>query len=141
MILREPGGRAQLLSATGTVRRLSFDGLDLVSLRVSDHVRLDRCSFVGADLRQATLDGAHMRMCDLTGADLRGASLRGARFAACDLSGADLRGADLHGTSFGSVNTGDSSGHTVLTAARVHAGQLDHAVVASGTHLPDGSLR
>lgn len=100
-----------------TLRRLSFDGLQLVSLRLADLLRLDRCSFVGADLRQAALDGARFKMCDLRNADLRGASLRRVSFGACDLRGADLRGADLTGVRFGSVNTGDDTGGTVLAGA------------------------
>lgn len=137
---RDPGSREQLLSAVVRLKALSFDGLDLVSLRLPAQLWVDRCTFIGADLRQATLDGAYFKMCDFSQADLRGASLRGTHFGACDFSGADLRGADLHGTSFGSVNTGDDSGRTVLTAARVDEGQLDGAIIQTGTHLPDGSV-
>ena len=135
---RELGGREQLLSARISLRALSFDGLDLVSVRLSAHLWLDRCSFVGADLRQATLDSGHFKMCSFSRADLRGASLRGASFSACDFSAADLRGADLHGTSFASVNTGDDSGRTLLTAVRVDEGQLEGAIIEPGTQLPDG---
>jgi uncharacterized protein YjbI with pentapeptide repeats len=137
---RELGSRERLLSAGVSLQALSFDGLDLVSLRLPAQLWLDRCSFVGADLRQSTLDRAHFKMCDFSEADLRGASLRGVSFGACDLRGADLRGADLHGTSFGLVNTGDESGCTLLTAARVDEGQLERAIIETGTHLPDGSI-
>lgn len=137
---RELGSREQLLSAVMSLRALSFDGLDLVSLRLRAQLWLDRCSFVGADLRQSTLDGAHFKMCDFSEVDLRGASLRGTSFGACDFSGADLRGADLHGTSFGSVNTGTDSGRTLLTAVRVDKRQLERAIIEPGTHLPDGSV-
>ena len=122
------------------MQALSFDGLDLVSLRLRAGLRLDRCSFVGADLRQSTLDGASFKMCDFSGADLRGASLRDVNLGGCDFRGADLRGADLRGTSFGRVNTGDESGRSLLTAALVDDGQLEAAVIESGTHLPDGSV-
>jgi uncharacterized protein YjbI with pentapeptide repeats len=134
---RDLGSREQLLSAAVNLRALSFDGLDLMSLRLPAQLWLDRCSFVGADLRQSTLAGAHFKMCDFSKADLRGASLRGTRFGGCDFSGADLRGADLHGTSFGSVNTGDQSGRSLLTAIRVDEGQLDGAIIEPGTYLPD----
>jgi uncharacterized protein YjbI with pentapeptide repeats len=136
---RELGSRQRLLSAVGDVRGLSFNALDLVSLRLPAQLWLHRCSFVDADLRQATLDGAYFEMCDFFGADLRGASLRGASFGACDFRGADLRGADLHGSSFGSVNTGDGSGRSDLATARVDQGQLDQAVIETGTRLPNGS--
>jgi uncharacterized protein YjbI with pentapeptide repeats len=79
-------------------------------------------------------------MCNFSEADLRGASLRCVRFSACDFSGADLRGADPHGTSFGSVNTGDESGCTLLTGVQADEGQLEGAIIETGTHLPDGSV-
>lgn len=138
--VREGGSRERLLSAAGSLQALSFDRLDLVSLRLPDQLWLTRCSFVSADLRQSTLDGAQFKMCDFSEADLRGVSLRGVHFAGCDFRGADLRGAHLHGTSFGSVNTGDESGRTLLTGAQVDQGQLASAVIESGTHLPDGSV-
>ncbi|NIZ90416.1 pentapeptide repeat-containing protein [Kineococcus rubinsiae] len=78
-------------------------------------------------------------MCDLRDADLRSASLRGSSFAACDLRGADLRGADLFGVSFGAVNTGDDTGRTLLTGARLDPGALDTVSVAAGTVLPESS--
>ena len=109
------------------LRRLNFDGSQLVSLRLPALLRLDRCSFVGADLRQATLDGARFKMCDLRGADLRGASLRRASFVACD-----LRGADLAGVRFGSVNTGDDTGGTVLAGAVFDRGVDLTALVEDG---------
>ncbi|MEV5687387.1 MULTISPECIES: pentapeptide repeat-containing protein [unclassified Streptomyces] len=39
-------------------------------------LRFTRCSFIGADLRHATLDGCSFKFCDFSGADARGASLR-----------------------------------------------------------------
>lgn len=122
------------------LRGRSFDGMDLVSLRLPATLWAERRAFIGADLRQSTLDGARFKLCDFTDADLRGASLRGTRFSACDFTGADPRGADLQGTSFGSVNTGDESGRTLLTRIRVDEGQLDGAMIETGTHLPDGSV-
>lgn len=86
-----------------TLRGLDFSSAELTSVAGPEVLWMDRCRFVGADLRQATLDGWRLKRCDLSGADLRGASLRGTSFAACDLTGADLRGADLSGARFGSV--------------------------------------
>ncbi|MGV9426648.1 pentapeptide repeat-containing protein [Streptomyces sp. NPDC003656] len=101
-----------------------FDGDDLASVCLRE-LRLTRCSFRGADLRHATLDGCGFKLCDFHGADLRGASLRGVSFAGCDLTGADLRGADLTGAHFGRVLTGTPPhGLTDITGAR-----LDHAVL------------
>ncbi|WP_405014966.1 pentapeptide repeat-containing protein [Kitasatospora sp. NBC_01539] len=87
------------------LRRESFDGGDLVSVRLQ-HLWFTRCSFRGADLRHATLDGCRFKLCDLRGADLSGASLRGVSFAGCDLTGADLRAADLTDARLGYVLTG-----------------------------------
>ncbi|MEV5746477.1 pentapeptide repeat-containing protein [Actinoallomurus sp. NPDC052308] len=87
------------------VDRQVFDGEDLASVR-TQQLRFARCSFVGADLRHATLDGCFFKMCDFRGADLRGASLRGTSLAGCDLREADLRDADLTGGLLGYVNTG-----------------------------------
>jgi uncharacterized protein YjbI with pentapeptide repeats len=56
---------------------------------------LERCSFVGADLRQAIFNGAVLLRCDLRGADLRGA--RVATILLCDLRGAKVEGMQLHG--------------------------------------------
>lgn len=69
-------------------------------------------------------------------ANLRGASLRGVSFAGCDLTGADLRDADLYGASFGAVNTGDSSGRTVLRGALLDQAALADAEVGASTVLP-----
>jgi uncharacterized protein YjbI with pentapeptide repeats len=91
-------------------------------------VWLDRCSLVGADLRQATLDRCSFRFCDLRRARLQGASLRFARLAACDLRETDLRDCDLTGASFGIVNTGASNGLSNLTGA-----VIDGAVVTGTT--------
>ncbi|MCD5353715.1 pentapeptide repeat-containing protein [Kineosporia mesophila] len=100
-----------------TLRRISFDDLQLLPLRLPDVLFLERCSFVGTDLRQATLDGGHFKMCNLRGADLRGASLRNATFSACDLRGADLRGTDLTRVRLGRVLTGSDNGHTLVSGA------------------------
>ena len=63
------------MHAYATVAGEVFDGADLSSVCL-DRLWLDRCSLVGADLRQATLDGCSFRFCDLRRARLRGASLR-----------------------------------------------------------------
>ena len=97
-----PGTREHLLAARShrTLRRVSFDRLDL-SMVVRPKCRLDRCTFVGGDLRHATLDGSFFKFCNFSRADLRGASLRFATFAACALQEADLRDCDLTGATFG----------------------------------------
>lgn len=102
-----------------------FSGQDLVSVRASGRLRFSRCSFAGADLRHAALDGCSFMFCDLIGADLRGASLRWVNLSGCDLQSADLRDADLTGARLGSVNTGrPPHGLTNTTGAR-----LDRAVL------------
>ncbi|MFC4908321.1 pentapeptide repeat-containing protein [Actinomadura gamaensis] len=107
-----------------TVSRQVFDGQDLISLRAL-HLWFERCSFVAADLRHATLDGCSFKLCDLRGAVLRGASLRGVSWAGCDLRDADLRDTDLAGARFGFVNTGAPPyGLTDVTGA-----QFDNAIV------------
>lgn len=83
------------------------------------------CSFIGADLRHATLDGSWFNFCDLSDADLRGASLRDVSLAGCDLRGADLRDTDLTGARLGSVNTGiPPHGLTDVTGARFEGATL-----------------
>jgi uncharacterized protein YjbI with pentapeptide repeats len=110
------GSRDRLAGARAytTVSGEVFDGADLSSVCV-DRVRLDRCSLVAADLRQATLDRCNFKFCDLRRALLRGASLRFARLAGCDLREADLRDCDLTGASCGYVNTGAPNGLCDLT--------------------------
>ena len=64
-----------------TVERESYDGADLVSVRLQP-LWFTRCSFRGADLRHATLDGCSFKLCDLRGAKLSGASMRGSAWGA-----------------------------------------------------------
>lgn len=45
------------------LRRVSFTGQDLTSVSVPGLLWLERCSLDGADLRQATLDGMHLKLC------------------------------------------------------------------------------
>lgn len=121
------GTREVLAGATygQTLHRLTFDGLQLLSVGLPDLLWLKQCSFVGVDLRQATLDGGRFIGCDLRSADLRGASLRGAVFSGCDLRGADLRGADLTYLRLGRVNTsnaGDTGGRTLVAGAVIDRG-------------------
>lgn len=85
-------------------------------------LRFDRCSFVDADLRHATLAGRYFKLCDFRGADHRGASLRNASFAGCDFRAADLRDCDFGRATFGFVNTGDVNGLTDMTDAIWSAG-------------------
>mgnify|MGYP001237948634 FL=1 len=98
--------------------RLTFDGLELTSLAIGHQASLDRCSFIGTDLRQAVLDGTFFRLCNFRGANLRGSSLRYTRFGGCDLRDVDLRDADLTGANLGALNTGRADvGRTDLTGA------------------------
>jgi uncharacterized protein YjbI with pentapeptide repeats len=116
-----------------TVQREYFDGGDLASVRVPP-LWFTRCSFRGADLRQATLDGCHFKLCDLREANLSGASMRGVTMAGCDLTGADLRAVDLTGARFGRVLTGaPPHGLTNATNVRLEDAvlrdlQLDHVI-------------
>ncbi|MFC5185507.1 pentapeptide repeat-containing protein [Actinomadura harenae] len=105
------------LGTSSEVVRQVFDSQDLISLQTRQ-LWFVRCSFVGADLRQATLDRCSFKLCDLRGANLRGASLRGTHLAGCDLRDADLRDVDLTDAQFGWVNTGRPPwGLTDLTGA------------------------
>jgi uncharacterized protein YjbI with pentapeptide repeats len=112
----EKADRSALASARygATVRRLDLSQAALSSVSGPKSLRLDRCTFAGADLRLATLDGWFFKLCDLTGVNLRGASLRGASFAGCDLTGADLRDTDLTYVEFRSVGVGDGAIETRL---------------------------
>ncbi|WP_254075921.1 pentapeptide repeat-containing protein [Streptomyces sp. P3] len=106
------------------VKGEDFTSQNLASARTSQ-LRFTRCSFVGTDLRHATLDGCWFTFCDLSGADLRGASLREVSLAGCDLRGADLRDTDLSDARFASVNTGvHPLGLTDVTGARFEGASL-----------------
>ncbi|MBD8059693.1 pentapeptide repeat-containing protein [Cellulomonas sp. JH27-2] len=105
-----------------TLRRVDFSRAALASVAGPRLLRLDRCTFAGADLRHATLDGWRFKLCDLTGANLRGASLRGASFAGCDLTGADLRDTDLTDVWFGSVGVRRGATATRLDGVLCDAG-------------------
>jgi uncharacterized protein YjbI with pentapeptide repeats len=120
------------------VDRQVFDGQDLASVR-TQRLWFARCSFVGADLRHATLDGCSFKMCDFRGANLRGASLRGVSLAGCDLRDADLKDADLTGSHIGHVNTGshpygltDVTGAN-FTNARLRDLQVDRVIGWGGS--------
>ncbi|MBL7490728.1 pentapeptide repeat-containing protein [Frankia sp. AgB1.9] len=121
------GTSAQLLGSFrdgAVVKRRSFDGQNLATARAGQ-LWFDRCSFVSADLRHATLDGCSFKMCDFRSADLRGASLRGASFGGCDLRDADLRDADLTGVRLDFVNTGaHPHGLTNVTGANFAGARL-----------------
>ena len=72
-----------------------FDGIDLPPGALLAYCDLSRCSFVGADLRDAHLEGATLWDAHLEGANLRVAHLEGAHLASAHLKGADLRSAHL----------------------------------------------
>lgn len=120
----------------GRVRGVDFSGAGLDTVAMAGLVFVERCTFVGADLRHATLDRCCFLLCDLRGADLRGAALRGARFSACDLSGADLRGADLYDAEFGCVGAGDGATPTVLVGTRFDRGALRAEAIRDGVVPP-----
>lgn len=101
----------------------TFDGADLMSI-APQQVRFVRCSFRDVDLRQSVLDGCSFARCDLRGAVLRGASLRNVRFIGCDLRDADLRDCDLTGSNFSFQATGDDTGLTDITGAKLTGAQL-----------------
>ena len=116
--------RLAALRSYAAVNGEDFTGQNLASVGTS-RLRFTGCSFVGADLRQATLDGCWFKFCDFNDADLRGASLRGVSMTGCDLRGADLRDTDLADARFGSVNTGISPlGLTNVTGARFDGASL-----------------
>jgi uncharacterized protein YjbI with pentapeptide repeats len=104
-----------------------FDAVDLSSV-LMNQLWLERCSFIGADLRHATLDGCHFKLCDFRDATLRSASMRGAGFAGCDFRNADLRDTDLAGARFGYVLTGTDTGRTDLTGTLLAGASLDGAL-------------
>lgn len=112
------------------VRGLDLSRASLLSVTGPNLLWLERCSFAGADLRHATLDGWHFKLCDLTGANLRGASLRGTGFGGCDLTGADLRDTDLRYATFGPVGVGNGAIETCLDRV-LHDPEIDlHQLVS-----------
>lgn len=114
----------------GQHRMLTFDRLDLHSLRVGRHSRVDHCTFDAADLRLATIHDVSFLSCSFRGARLRGASLRGVSFSGCDLRNADLRDVDLTGARFSYVNSGrDDVGRTALTGADLAGATVDDVVL------------
>jgi uncharacterized protein YjbI with pentapeptide repeats len=120
-----PRQRLTALRGYPVVAEEDFAGTDLVSLHASGHLRFHHCSFAGADLRHAALDGCSFLFCDLSGANLRGASLRGVSLSGCDLRGADLRDTDLTGARLATVNTGrPPHGLTDATGARFEGAVL-----------------
>ncbi|MGV9340126.1 pentapeptide repeat-containing protein [Streptomyces sp. NPDC003688] len=120
------------------MNREDFTGQNLASTRISQ-LRFTRCSFIGVDLRHATLDGCWFKFSDLSGADLRGASLREISLAGCDLRGADLRNTDLTGARLGSVNTGiPPLGLTDVTGARFDGATLRNVQAEGVIGWPPG---
>ncbi len=112
-----------------------FGGLDLSSVH-PNHIRFERCSFVAADLRQATLDSCSFRYCDLSQAKLRGSSLRFVQFTGCILDGADLRDCDLTGARFDHANTGDQSGRTTTTGVLLDGAILTDVTISDVVGWP-----
>ncbi len=109
--------------STGRLERVSFAGMDLISV----HMRgwFDRCDFSGTDLRQSTLSHAHFKMCTFQGANLRGTEMRGVWLSGCDMRNADLRDTDMTDATLGYVNTGEGDiGRTDMTGARLEGAVL-----------------
>ncbi|WP_239930445.1 MULTISPECIES: pentapeptide repeat-containing protein [unclassified Streptomyces] len=116
-----------------------FTHQNLASTR-TNQLRFARCSFAGADLRYATLEGCWFKFCDFTGADLRGASLRGAVLAGCNLRDADLRDTDLTGARLSTVNTGiPRLGPTDITGARFEGTSLRNVHAEDVIGWPPGA--
>ncbi|MGW5782112.1 pentapeptide repeat-containing protein [Streptomyces sp. NPDC003863] len=135
-----PTARQQLaaLHSYAVVNHEDFTDQNLASTRTSQ-LRFTHCSFIGADLRHATLDGSSFKFCDFTGADLRGASLREVSLAGCDLRGADLRDTDLTGARLESVNTGmPPLGLTDVTGARFEGATLRNVQAEDVIGWPPG---
>ncbi|MCX4680769.1 pentapeptide repeat-containing protein [Streptomyces sp. NBC_01433] len=130
--------RLAALHRYAAVNGEDFTGQNLASARTLQ-LRFTRCSFMGADLRHATLDGCWFKFCDFSGADLRGASLREVSLAGCDLRGADLRDTDLTDTRLGSVNTGmPPLGLTDVTGARFEGASLRNVQAEGVIGWPPG---
>ncbi|MGW3338627.1 pentapeptide repeat-containing protein [Streptomyces sp. NPDC001009] len=130
--------RLAALHRHAAVNREDFTGQNLASTHTS-RLRFTHCSFIGADLRHATLEGCWFKFCDLSGADLRGASLREVSLAGCDLRGADLRDTDLTGARLGSVNTGmPPFGLTDVTGARFDGATLRNVQAEGVIGWPPG---
>lgn len=151
---------ASLVSATfltTDLREVGFRGARLDNARFVEGTKLDGVVFSeasmlatycrglsmrGADLRQATVDGADFSECDLAEAklyrvvargarfemaDLRGAEMvsgnfMGASFARAVIYGADLRGANLHGADMARVRSDAAVklDEALLTKVRIH---------------------
>ena len=79
----------------------------------------DRLNLSETDLRGVHLPGAHLERVDLSGTRLDGAVLINAHLEQADLSGTNLSGADLRG------------------AQGLSSAQLDAAITASSTKLPE----
>jgi len=84
-----------------------------------------------ADLREATLAGAHLGSADLRGADLRKADLAGATLGEADLAGAVLEGTDLRGADLAAAS---------LRAAALGEANLQGALLEDAD-LQDAGLR
>ncbi|MGW1674057.1 pentapeptide repeat-containing protein [Streptomyces sp. NPDC002324] len=116
--------RLAALHSHAAVNGEDYTGQNLASARTL-RLRFTRCSFIGTDLRHATLDGCWFKFCDFSNADLRGASLRAVSLAGCDLRSADLRDTDLTDARFERVNTGvPPLGLTNITGAHFQGASL-----------------
>jgi hypothetical protein len=82
------------------------------------HAVLDRVHLAGAKLSGADLSAAHLEGADLRGADLSGANLRAAVLTGACLLGANLSGARLDGATFAGAD---------VTKVTVTGDQVQHA--------------
>ncbi|NPV62505.1 MAG: pentapeptide repeat-containing protein [Methanotrichaceae archaeon] len=84
----------------------------------------DRVYLVGADLHQANLAVADLRMANLNEADLGEANLRGSNLCKAHLDGARLRKADLRETFLGGAHLRNAD----LSQANLHRACLNRAI-------------
>jgi Pentapeptide repeats (8 copies) len=94
------------LSYGASVNRQVFDGQDLMSVR-TQRLWSDHCSFVGADLRHATLDGCSFKICDFRDTDLRDADLTGGRLGYVNTGAHPYGLTDITGAKFDNAVLGD----------------------------------
>ncbi|MBI5368951.1 MAG: toll/interleukin-1 receptor domain-containing protein [Planctomycetes bacterium] len=134
------------LTLRGDFSHVRFDGVR-VSKMTGFPPQLQGASFVGADLKSASLNGTAstrrsfdrsgtvFRDAHMTGCNLRHATFVGADFSGADLRGAFLEGADVSGATFSGANLLNASfegadlRRTVFTGAHFEKTVFEGAVV------------
>ncbi|HEV2336363.1 MAG TPA: pentapeptide repeat-containing protein, partial [Stellaceae bacterium] len=131
------------LTVSSSLGGSTTSGSEVLALVAQAYTSLSG-SQVDANLTNADLTGANIRLVDLTGATLTGATLTnadltGATLVNANLSGANLSGATLHNATGGGV---DLSGAD-LTGADLHNANLTSATLTgadlSGTNFGSGT--